>query len=336
MYMLKQSEKKIKNINPLISVVIVSYNGENWLTRCINCLLKQTYKNIEIIIVDNGSDDNSVDLVNNIFKEKVRLYESANNLGFASGNSYGISKASGEFILLFNQDAWVDKYFIERLFAEMIKKKLDVIAPQENDYEDKNRQVHTTTIDILGHPVKKTGAIPGKLFYLCGVSLLFSKKLYNESGGLDPDFFMYFEETDWFWRLQLLSKRFAYSEDIYIHHAGMNPSGKIIKYNIFLWRNQNCLQMLLKNYSFMSLLLIIPFYLLINIFEILVFILLGKFSISKSYVLGWIYNIKILDKTLTKRYIIQSNRKVSDIYIARKMYFGFGKISHLAERILNK
>ena len=104
-------------MNDLISIIIVNYNGKKWLQKCLDSLLCQTYNNFEIIFVDNGSSDDSVEFVNNNYKdERIKIIKSDKNLGFAGGNNLGIDNSKGEYILLLNNDTWVEFDFLEKLF----------------------------------------------------------------------------------------------------------------------------------------------------------------------------------------------------------------------------
>lgn len=158
---------------------------------------------------------------------------------------------------------------------------------------------------------------------------MFKKSLYEETGGLDDGFFMYFEEIDWFWRLHLLDKKTCGLSGITVHHAGSGSTGGGLRYLSFLWRNQNSLQMLLKNYSWWNLLWVLPSYLAVNLVEIAFFLIIGKPMIAWSYIEGWIFNFRRIGATLHKRKWVQENRKMSDGVIMRRMHSGFGKWVHL-------
>jgi GT2 family glycosyltransferase len=254
------------------------------------------------------------------------------NLGFAGGNNKGINVANGELILLINNDTWVETNFVEELYKYYTTTSSDVVGPKELTYNAENK-LHKSFpyLDILGHPIRLQ-IKNDRFFYLSGVCILFSKKLYIESKGLDENFFMYMEEIDWFWRLQLLSKKkITYSENIYVYHAGAGSTGTGIKYSSFLWRNQNTLQMLLKNYAWYNLVWVLPLYILQNIFEIIAFTLVGKPKIAYTYILGWLFNIKHLPRILKKRREVQSVRLVGDREILKLMYKGPGKLHHLMQ-----
>ncbi|MBC7406607.1 MAG: glycosyltransferase family 2 protein [Candidatus Parcubacteria bacterium] len=317
-----------QELKPLISIIIVNYNGKKWLDKCINSLEQQTYTHLEIIIVDNGSTDDSVLYIKKNFPS-VNLVQSRQNLGFAGGNNLGIAKAQGELIMLINNDTWIENEMIQRLYEEKIQKKLDVIGPNELLYDKSLRPLNLsmTSLDSFGHYIH-TDQI-SKFFYLSGVCLLFSKQLYSDTGGLDNSFFMYSEEIDWFWRLHLYKKKIGISQDQKIYHAGAGSTGAGIKYLTFLWRNQNTLQMLLKNYEWHNLAWVLPIYLIINTAEMTLFLLIGKPKISLSYIQGIWFNIRYFDRTMHSRKIIQSARLIPDTKIFELMYFGFAKFNHL-------
>lgn len=315
-------------IEELISIIIVNWNGKKWLKKLFDSLLTQTYQNFEIILVDNASIDDGISFIKNNYNDaRIRIIESDKNLGFAAGNNIGINNCKGELVLLLNSDTWVKNDFLEKMYIFFNDNKFDVIAPYEKDYDDKKEfNKYSFSIDLFGHPILLKEK---KDLYLSGVCLLFKKKLYKESLGLDNNFFMYFEEIDWFWRLNLLNKSFSYIGDLFVYHAGAGSTGTGIKYNSFLWRNQNILQMLFKNYKWFNLLWVLPFYFVQNIFEIIFFILILRPKISLSYIQGWWFNVMNFRKIMQKRKWMQENRLVGDYEIMKKMYIGFAKINHL-------
>jgi GT2 family glycosyltransferase len=311
-----------------VSIIVINYNGSIWIRKCLDSLVSQTYKNIELIVVDNYSKDDSNDIIKKEFPQVI-LHEMGKNTGFATAVNKGVELSGGDLVMLFNLDAWIDNIMVENLLKEKIERNLDVIAPLEYGYE--KQQIKNTRrsslIDFLGHPINID--VQDKSFFLLGACLLFEKELYLKSNGLDNDFFMYVEEVDWFWRLHLHGKSIAYSNSEKIYHKGAGSTGSGIKYNTFLWRNQNTPQMLLKNYRLHSLAWILPIYSVINIVEMVFFLLLGMPNISLSYLQGLWFNIIHLPRTLKKRKLVQSNRIMSDLYIFSKMYKGIGKAQHL-------
>lgn len=314
----------------LLSVVVINHNGVNFLEKLLDSLSIQDYPYLEIIIIDSGSTDASYEILK---KNSGSHLFSLPNKGYAHAVNYGVSKAKGDYLLIMNADVWFEKSFISDLFQEKQKRKLDVIGPRERTYDGKENNSWTIcTLDPIGYPVFLYGneGKNSQLFYLSGLCFLVEKKLYEQTRGLDDNFFMYFEETDWFWRLNLFNYNFAYSDTVKINHATPTLPTINIRYNAFLWRNQNTLQMLLKNYAWYSLLWVLPLYMLTNIFEIIFFLILGKPIIAWTYILGPLHAIKNYKSIIKQRQWIQKKRIGEDGDIIRtKMYFGLGKLRHL-------
>lgn len=316
---------------PFVSVIVLNHNGKKFLEKCLSSIYKNTYANFEVILVDNASEDDSLKMVREKFNETKIIFNKI-GLGFAGGFNKGISKAKGKLILLLSNDTWIDKNFIKEMTLFYLKNNFEVISPREANYQGKKNPIYTTRIDPLGHSVFLKG-VNEKSFYLTGVSLFFNKDIYERSGGMDNDFFLYCEDVDWFWRLQLLKIPFSYA-DVYINHFGAGSSGgvgKKIKNSVFYFRNRNTLQMLIKNYSIGGLIIVIPFYLFQNIFEILFFLLILRPDISVTYLRSYYYIYKNLRSILVKRKAVQKERKINDLKILRNMYLGFGKLYHLKQ-----
>jgi GT2 family glycosyltransferase len=315
----------------LVSIIIVNWNGLKWLNKCLDSLYSQTYKNYEIILVDNASTDDSIAFIKENYPEVI-IVCTKKNLGFAGGNNLGIEKAKGEYILLLNNDTWVDNDFLDKMLNSFLNSDYDIMGPISANYYTKVYKKYSIHLDLFGHFAYLFGKNARQdNFYLSGVCLLFKKDLYLKSGGLDNDFFMYVEDWDWFWRLHLLNMMIYQNNDILVYHAGAGSTGSGLKYHSFLWRNQNVPQMLLKNYAWYNLIWVLPVYYLQNLIEIVSFLLILRPKIAFSYIESWCYNIRNFRKTMDKRKWIQDNRKVSDWAIMKKMYFGFGKVKHIKD-----
>ena len=323
-------------MNKLISIIILNYNGKKWLKKCLDSLHEQTYKQFEIIMVDNASSDESIKFVKKNYPEVI-IVKSKKNLGFAGGNNLGISRSKAKYILLLNNDTWVEKDFLEKIIVFYKTNDFDIIGPIEGDYYTKKSSIYTTYLDPIGHYTYIYNGVGGyDSFYLSGVCLFFTKNFYYETGGLDDNFFMYAEDWDWFWRLRLLNKKIFQINSLKVYHIGAGSTGVGIKYFSFLWRNENALQTLLKNYRWHNLLWVLPIYFTLNIIEIIFFLVILKPKIAYSYIEGWIFNIKNFSRTMEKRKWVQKHRLVSDLEIMKKMYTGFGKIRHLIDFYIKK
>jgi GT2 family glycosyltransferase len=313
-------------MNKKISIIIVNFNGGDYLISCIESLLNQNYQNYEIIIVDNNSSDNSISLIKGNFDDRrVKILLEKKNHGFAKANNLGINISNGELILLLNNDTYVENDFLIKMLSFYNEHNYDVIGPMEYSYDKKLKLDFYNTFDLIGYPYLSKNL--KSEMYLVGFCLLFSKEFYLKTRGFDNSFFMYFEETDWFWRIKLLGYRFAKAKDINVYHAGNVQ--KNINFKSLEWKNKNNLVMLIKNYSFFTNLFIIPLFLIINIFEMIFFILVLKPKISFYYFISWIEVIKDIKSILRDRAWVQKNRVINDLVILRHVYFGFSKLQHL-------
>lgn len=314
--------------NDLISVILVNWNGKKWLNKCLNTLSNQTYKNIEIILVDNGSVDGSVNFVNTNYPN-VKVLINKTNLGLSTANNRGVKFSKGKYILLINTDVWVEKNFIENLFFYYKKNYYKIISPIEKKYDKDLNLIFNTSIDPTGSPASYPPFYRTDKLFFMSVCFFCSKDVYLQTQGLDENYFAYYEDVDWFWRMSLLGKKYGYADNVFVYHAGAGSTGKGIKYKMFLYRNQNALQTLLKNYSVPTLFVILPLYIIQNIVEIMFFVLILKFDIAYSYIQGWLFNVKNINKILKKRQWIQKRRVISDWEIIKKMYWGPAKLRML-------
>lgn len=109
-----------KRATPTVSIIIVNFNGLKHLNKCLSSVLKTEYSNFEIVLVDNGSSDGSVDYVKKNFAvERLKLIELPQNRGFAEGNNSGVKKARGKYIVLLNNDTEVDSEWLTPLVNTM-------------------------------------------------------------------------------------------------------------------------------------------------------------------------------------------------------------------------
>lgn len=100
--------------NPLVSVVIINFNSDKFIWRCLEALEKQTYKNLEIFVVDNASTDGSSERLQSIDNDNFNYYKFETNVGSSVANNYGIKSSSGEFVLILNADVFLSEDYIEK------------------------------------------------------------------------------------------------------------------------------------------------------------------------------------------------------------------------------
>ncbi|MCC3671239.1 glycosyltransferase family 2 protein [Terrisporobacter mayombei] len=133
----------------LVSVIVPVYNVEKYIRKCLNSIISQTYSNMEIIIVNDGSTDNSDEIIRNNYltDERVKYFVKENG-GLSSARNYGIEKSSGEFICFIDSDDWIRNDYIEVMYNTVLKDQSDVvICNMQYIYEDGSVKSRTPSIN---------------------------------------------------------------------------------------------------------------------------------------------------------------------------------------------
>jgi GT2 family glycosyltransferase len=317
---------------PLISILIVNWNGEKIISDCLNSLRKQNYKNIEIIINDNNSSDNSIEVIKK-YKE-VKLIKSKDNYGFAGGNNIAVKKAKGKYVLLLNTDTEVTKDFLENLVVIMEEDTtLGVVQPKFlYDNED---SPHKNIINSVGAYLTNTGFLyyPGygkkdtrtlynkrrEVFSAYGACMLIRKEIIDMIGLFDDDYFLYFEETDFCMRVWLAGWRIEYIPGIIIYHKGGVSTRRQGMERIHFHSFKNRICTYIKNLELKTILWMIPYHLFVCEVTSLLYLFTGKPKFFLAIQKAFLWNLTQFNKTIKKRKIIQNKiRKVSDEdYFAR-------------------
>jgi hypothetical protein len=307
---------------PLVSIIIINWNGINLLRVSLPSLKKISYKNYEVILVDNGSIDNSLEYAKKIFP-KIKLVRNKTNLGFAKANNQGISLAKGELILFLNNDTKVTRNFLSILVDKLVSdKSMGACQPKILHLEKKGRLdsigsflTNSGFLYHLGFEAKDTKVLSKeiKLFSGKGSCLLFRKKLLDKIGYFDEDFFAYFEETDLCWRLWLSGHYLLYIPESVIFHKTWGTARKLPIELVNFHSFKNRITSLIVNLEFINLAPILIFHLLICIFIIIFYLFRGKINISTAIIKSILWNISVINKTLEKRSKVQSKiRKLRD------------------------
>jgi GT2 family glycosyltransferase len=252
--------------SPLISVVVLNWNGRQVVGRCLQSLQGQTYQPLEIIVVDNASMDESVDLVRKKFPN-VKLILNERNLGFGGGNNVGIRVSQGRYIMMLNNDTRLDPKCIEELKISIEKNERYGACASKIllEYED-------NLIDAAGIVVCPDGLSIGRgrlergdrynqevdVFFASDCACLYRKEMLEDIGLYDEDFFAYADETDMGWRAQLAGWRCIYNPKAVVYHFHSASAGTYSPLKAFLVE-RNRIWVAIKNFP-LSLLILGQFY----------------------------------------------------------------------------
>ncbi len=245
----------------LVSVVVLNYNGAQWLRRCLDSLHSQTlFSQIEVIVADNASPDGSELLAAGIMAKwpNGRVIQHGANLGFCAGNNRAAEYARGKYLFFLNNDTWLEPACLQVLLATVESLGARAGTPLMLNYDDDTVQSWGGAgFDIFGlMSTGKARGNAGEVFVVGGCSYLIEKALFEELGGFDPIFYMYADEYDLSWRVWISGATAVIAPAARLHHRGaasVNPAGGTRLQEIrtsdtkrFL-ANRNCLVLLLKN-----------------------------------------------------------------------------------------
>jgi len=304
----------------LTSIIILNYNGENFLKNCIDSVLNETKRDIEIIIVDNNSPDNSGRKISDKYPQ-CKFILNKKNLGVPEGLNVGIKNSNGEFIVLLNNDLIVTTGWLDGFFSAYEKCGDALYQPKFLKMKNVNELDGTgNMINLFGFAFARSKGKPDlgqyekmeEISYASGTCMFIPKKIFDEIGLFDGKFFAYHEEVDFGWRARLFGYKSYYVPKTIIHHFGSAQWKWSDKKFYLLERNRWFV--LLKNYSLKTLIRLFPSLLIIELFMLAFFIKKGML-LKKIQSYGNI--IKLSKTTIKDRKNIQKNRKISDKEIIR-------------------
>lgn len=309
---------------PLVSIIILNWNGKKWLQQLLPSLKKITYKPLEVIVVNNGSTDDSAEYIKKSHSY-IKILELKKNVGYAGGNNRGVKSATGKYILLMNNDTLVTNDFVAPLVKAMEKDNtIGMLQPQIRSLIDRD------ALDSVGSYLTSTGFLyhygylksyKGEkyqkqmpVYSIKGACFIMRKNDYMRLGGFDEDFICYVEETDFCHRVWLSGKKVFYFPDSYMYHYGGGDMRVMTKDDLTMLRSfRNRIWSYCKNLSILELIKILPVHILFCEVFILFALLTGKVRHSFGAQMGILACIPLLPKIIKKRKIIQQQiRKVED------------------------
>lgn len=236
--------------NPLVSIIIVNFNGKTYIEKCLESLIKVNYTNYEIIIVDNNSDDGSRELIEDKYPT-IKIKKLEKNYGFTYPNNLGAKMANGDFLLFLNNDTIVTPNFISELM-NTITSRSD-IAICQSFLLKMNGDVDSSGdfIDCYGRAFSSREKNPKFRHILSarGASMMVKKKIFFELGGFDEKFFASFEDVDLGWRANIFGYGVVLAPKSLVYHMG-GQTIKNINTQIQFHGVKNSLVIRLTNFEF--------------------------------------------------------------------------------------
>jgi GT2 family glycosyltransferase len=247
--------------NPSVAIVILNYNGRNYLQKFLPSVLASSYSNKEIIVADNCSTDDSLDVLKQF--TNVKILSLNKNYGFAEGYNQALQKVSADYYILLNSDVEVTSQWIEPIIELMESdKKIAACQPKILSYNEKEFFEYAGAaggwIDSLGYPFSRGRVFDehekdigqyndnAEIFWATGAAMFVRASAFHEVNGFDGFFFAHMEEIDLCWRLQLAGYKIMCCPTSVVYHVGGGTLPKGNERKVYLNFRNNII-MLSKN-----------------------------------------------------------------------------------------
>jgi GT2 family glycosyltransferase len=275
-----------------VSVVIPNYNGEKFLKICIDSLYVQEFKDFEIIFVDNGSRDNSCEVISENYP-LIRIIRLSENFGFSKAVNEGIKASVGEYVVLLNNDTEATVSWLKNLVNCIEGDKLIFSCCSKMlQYKDRSKIDDAgDEYNLLGWAYKRGDNFPvnkycrdEEVFSSCAGAAIYRRQLFEELGYFDEKFFAYMEDVDISYRARIFGYKNIYCSRAEIYHIGSATSGS--KYNSFKVKlaAQNNVYVVFKNMPILQRILNSPF-LIIGFF--IKYLFFSSLGFSKEFKEGF-------------------------------------------------
>lgn len=309
---------------PLVSVIIVTWNSEKHLPACLDALSAQTYKDFEVVMIDNGSaDQNYLGFEGKYSDLELTLKKNNENLGFAVANNIGARLARGQWLAPLNADAFPEPDWLERLLeatktypnAFFTSRQLQADKPQyldgEGDIYHVSGLAWRKNYNLPVYPLNEDQEV----FSACGAAAFYPRQEFLDTGGFDENYFSYHEDVDLGFRLRLRGLNCVLIPQAIVRHVGSASTGKKSDFSIY-YGHRNLVWTYFKDMPSTLFWLYLPLHIVVNFFFLIYFTLKGKGRVIWRAKLDAIRGLPMI---LKKRREVQIQRQISISEIHRVM-----------------
>jgi GT2 family glycosyltransferase len=245
---------------PLVSVIILNYNGLKFAEACVRAVLESDYPKLEVLVVDNGSFDGSYELLTRLFGTvpNVKIVRNSRNLGFAEGNNVGYRNSNGQIVVFLNIDTEVRRNWLGPLVSVLGSddlvggaqcKLLDMKSPGAIDSLGPQ-------MDFLGYvyPCRSDSCDRTReIFYADGAAMAFKRGVLNEvafdGDPFDRSHFLYYEDSDLCWRVRLRGYKIVLLSSSVVYHYRGGAGGRKLDFMRVFFFTRSHIMTLMKNYG---------------------------------------------------------------------------------------
>jgi GT2 family glycosyltransferase len=317
------------DVTPLASLVIICWNSANHLPRCLECVSRQTLRDFEVIIIDNGStDEATIGLEEKYPKLTLTVERLPSNRGFAAANNLGALLARGKWLVLLNTDVFPEPDWLEELIkaaeanpgmVSFSSRQVQANDPKFLDGTGDAYHVSGLAWRLgLGYPADRYGLASSEIFSPCAAAAMYLRQAFLEVEGFDEDFFSYFEDIDLGFRLQLQGYQSLYVPQAIVHHVGSATFGQRSDF-AFYHSHRNLVWTFVKNMPARLFWMHVVQHIIANVIYLLYYTLHGR---GKVLLRAKWDAIRGLPMALKKRKVIQKKRTASNHAVAKYMKRG--------------
>jgi len=322
-------------VQPVLTIIVLNWNGAAFLPRCFQSLRMQTLRDLRVLLVDNDSTDDSLELTRRDFPE-VDILELGDNLGYAEANNQAAALCRSTYLCFLNNDTYLNVDTMDALVSVANRRSdTPILAPQQRSYDGVLPLSCGMGVDVLGFPATGTPN-EGDVFYADGACFFIRRDVFEALGGFDPYHFMFFEEIDLCWRAWLRGYQVGIVPNaVVFHKAGGTAGSSLVEgqrhetsrgKRRLTHRNQ--LATILKNYSALTLLFILPLFVALTAGEVLLLIASGQGTVViEAYVPAWQDLLRDRSNVRFRRRLIQGTRTVNDWTILHRMHWKIAAVS---------
>jgi GT2 family glycosyltransferase len=320
-------------MKPLVTIAVVNWNGDRFIHRCLDHAFAQSHSKVEVIVVDNGSTDGSLEKIKAKYGDRCRYLENRKNLGYSPAMNQAIEAASGEFMVQLNSDACLHEEFVARSLARMAQDDhLGAIGGRvfqwtgddftnELRYAEGGRYYLRKRFQVRANesePLETLSFGPASCFPLLRMAML--RDILDSSGHyFDSSFFAGWEDNDLWFRMQLRGWKCLFLPGAYGWHVGSGSAAgnttfftKSVEYRTRIVRNR--LFVMVKNLSPAVFLRLLP-YLLVTELAMLPYFLVRSPSSVRAFFAGWSEFLAQRHEVWAKRRRVQKNIVVTSDYV---------------------
>lgn len=322
---------------PEIDIVVLNYNGKQFLANCFNSIAQSTYQSKHVYLLDNASTEDDVAYVKQEYPW-VKIIQNPLNNGYCAAYNLAFEQCKSKYLICLNNDVIVDKSWLEPMVA-LAESNANIAAIQPKILSSKEPEYFEYAgasgglMDKYGFPFmrgrifqsleKDLGQFndAAKIFWASGASIFVRKSVLDQTGGLDEIIVHHMDEIDLCWRMQLYGYQIRVEPKSFIYHVG----GATIKSRSFkknYWNHRNSIYLMLKNYELGNMFKRTFVHVLLDYIAFVQSLLTGNFQVARGIITAHVWIIAHCGLIAKERSKVQKGRTIPDAQIDKNLYQG--------------